>query len=69
MGVYLCIGQPIWKANIKTAMGFDQFGTFDAVHRYSKNHPVTLVFLGHGIHKIKKKSEQLACEHALSQGI
>jgi dsRNA-specific ribonuclease len=66
MGVYLCIGQPIWKANIKNAIGFDQFGSFEAIHKHSKTHASTLVFLGQGLHKIKKKSEQMACEHALS---
>jgi len=65
MGVYLCLGQPIWKANIKHALAFEQFGSLDAIHRYTKTHPAALIFLGHGLHKIKKKSEQLACEHAL----
>lgn len=68
MGVYLCLGQPIWKANVKQALSFDQFGSFDAIHKYNKTHTTTLVFLGQGLHKIKKKSEQLACENALSQG-
>jgi len=70
MGVYLCLGQPIWKANIKHALTFEQFGSLDAVHKYTKTHPVTLIFLGNGLHKIKKKSEQLACENALcSRGV
>ena len=65
MGVYLCIGQPIWKAPIQSAIPFTQFKTFQAVHHYLKTHPAVLIHLGEGKHKIKKKSEQLACEQAL----
>ena len=66
MGVYLCLGQPIWKANIKQALPYEQFGSFERIHSYTKSHHAALIFLGHGLHKIKKKSEQLACEHALA---
>jgi dsRNA-specific ribonuclease len=65
MGVYLCLGQPIWKANVKQALAFSEFGSFEAIHKYVKTHPATIIFLGNGMHKIKKKSEQLACEQAL----
>jgi dsRNA-specific ribonuclease len=65
MGVYLCIGQPIWKTNIQSAIPFTHFKTFQAIHHYLKAHPFVLIHLGEGKHKIKKKSEQLACEQAL----
>lgn len=65
MGVYLCIGQPIWKTTIKQALPFSQFGSFEAVQEYIKKHSSILIFLGEGKHKIKKKAEQLACEKAL----
>jgi len=65
MGVYLCIGQPIWKTSIKQALPFSQFGSFEAVQEYIKKHTSILIFLGEGKHKIKKKAEQLACEQAL----
>ena len=65
MGVYLCIGQPIWKTTIKQALPFSQFGSFEAVQEYIKKHSSILIFLGEGKHKIKKKAEQLACEQAL----
>jgi hypothetical protein len=65
MGVYLCIGQPIWETNIKKALPFSQFGSFESIQAYMKQHTSVLIFLGEGKHKIKKKAEQLACEHAL----
>jgi dsRNA-specific ribonuclease len=65
MGVYLCIGQPIWKTNIRQAIPFSNFGTFEKIHEYLKTHSFVFIQLGEGKHKIKKKSEQLACEHAL----
>jgi dsRNA-specific ribonuclease len=65
MGVYLCIGQPIWKTSIKQALPFSKFGSFEAIHEYTKQHSCVLIFLGEGKHKIKKKAEQLACEQAL----
>lgn len=65
MGVYLCIGQPIWKTNIHQALPFSKFGSFDKIHAFMKTNPTLLIHLGEGKHKIKKKSEQLACEHAL----
>ena len=67
MGVYLCIGQPIWETNIKKALPFSQFGSFEAIQSYMKQHTSVLIFLGEGKHKIKKKAEQLACEHALQR--
>jgi len=65
MGVYLCLGQPIWKMTAASALPFDQFKTLDAVHARLKSTPCLFIFLGKGSHKIKKKAEQLACEDAL----
>jgi ribonuclease-3 len=65
MGVYLCIGQPIWKTNVHQSVPFSKFGSFEKIHAFIKTNPILLIHLGEGKHKIKKKSEQLACEHAL----
>jgi dsRNA-specific ribonuclease len=65
MGVYLCIGQPIWKVPLKDAIPFSSFGSFEQIHAHVRKHKHVLVHLGEGKHKIKKKSEQLACENAL----
>ena len=62
MGVFLCLNAPIYKMDMKKAVPFEQFGSFEAI---PKTKPL-LVHLGSGVHKIKKKSEQLACEHALA---
>jgi hypothetical protein len=48
--------------DVNKAVPFEKFGSFDAI---PKSKPL-LVHLGSGTHKIKKKSEQLACEHALA---
>ena len=65
MGVYLCIGQPIWKVPLKDAIPFSSFGSFEQIHAHVRKHKQVFVHLGEGKHKIKKKSEQLACENAL----
>ena len=65
MGVYLCVGQPIWKTSISQAVPYSKFGSFESIKEYMKTHPSILIFLGEGKHKIKKKAEQLACEQAL----
>jgi hypothetical protein len=67
MGVYLCLGQPIWKANPGAAIPFDRFKTLDAVHAQLRATPCLIVFLGRGTHRIKKKAEQMACEDALKR--
>jgi len=65
MGVYLCMGQPIWKVQLKDAIPFSTFGSFEQIHAHVRKHKHVFVHLGEGKHKIKKKSEQLACENAL----
>lgn len=65
MGVYLCIGQRVWKTSLQQAIPFSMFGSFEKIKEYVKHHRQVLVHLGEGKHKIKKKSEQQACEHAL----
>jgi len=64
MGVYLCLGQPIWKTSVSKAIPFQ---SFEAIHEHMKTHSYGLFFLGEGKHKIKKKAEQLACEQAIQK--
>ena len=65
MGVYLCLGQPIFGKSPKEAIPISQFANFQEIHQYmSANHRV-FIFLGEGRHKIKKKAEQIACESAI----
>jgi hypothetical protein len=35
------------------------------IHQYMCDHGKVLINLGKGLHKIKKKAEQVACEEAL----
>jgi len=65
MGVYLCLGQPIHLVNPVDAIPISHFGTHREIHQYMSIHRKVLIFLGEGIHKIKKKAEQMACEQAL----
>ena len=67
MGVYLCLGQPIWKANASNAVPFAKFKTLDAVQSQLRITPCLMIFLGKGVHRIKKKAEQMACEDALKR--
>ena len=62
MGVYLCLGQQIWETNQSNALDFSKFNNFTNIHIYLENNDKVLILLGKGIHKIKKKAEQIACE-------
>ena len=65
MGVYLCLGQAIHNANIGCALSVSQFHSYPEVHQHMSEHGKLLLFLGEGVHKIKKKAEQIACETAI----
>jgi dsRNA-specific ribonuclease len=67
MGVYLCVGQPIFHCDIhKTpAVNIRDFNTFKDIHRYIEEHHKIFLFLGEGQHNIKRKAEQMACYEAL----
>jgi dsRNA-specific ribonuclease len=66
MGVFLCLGQPMWKRDPETAAPLSSFGgSLAAVKKHTRENPDTFIFLGKGVHKIKKKAEQIACEYAL----
>jgi dsRNA-specific ribonuclease len=66
MGVYLCLGQEIHETPARNALSYTNFGTFTAIHTHMATHGRILVFLGEGIHKTKKKAEQIACSEALN---
>jgi len=67
MGVYLCLGQPIYGTNRSLAIPLRDFKSYHEIHQYMSQHKKVLVFLGEGLHKIKKKAEQIACEEAIRQ--
>jgi dsRNA-specific ribonuclease len=65
MGVFLCLGQSIHNINISQSLPCSQFNTYSDIHQYMSERGKVLVFLGEGVHKIKKKAEQFACETAI----
>ena len=65
MGVYLYIGDSIHTQKCEMAQPFANFNTFENIQKYLLEHDNIFVLLGEGIHKIKKKAEQIACENAI----
>ena len=67
MGVYLCMGQPVHTVKPRDAIHIDTIKTFQAIQLYIQQHEKVFVFLGEGLHKIKRKAEQIACYEALQK--
>jgi ribonuclease-3 len=67
MGVYLCLGQPIFGLNHRNSTPFSNFRSYEEIHNYMSIHGKIFLFLGEGTHKIKKKAEQMACDEAIKQ--
>ena len=65
MGVYLCLGQPIHSVSVNHAKLITDFESFATIHQHMCDYGKVFINLGKGIHKIKKKAEQVACEEAL----
>jgi dsRNA-specific ribonuclease len=65
MGVYLCLGQPVFGLTHQNSIPYSTFSGFQEVHDYMSVNSKVFIFLGEGKHKIKKKAEQIACEMAL----
>jgi dsRNA-specific ribonuclease len=66
MGVFLCVGQPIYAMKIENAININTLNSFKAVQDYiALNDGKIFLFLGQGQHKIKRKAEQIACNEAL----
>ena len=66
MGVYLCIGKPIHMVNICDAVSRTSID-FNSIQKEIDEIGHIFICLGKGIHKQKKKAEQLACEEALNK--
>lgn len=65
MGTFLCLGQSIHGISISTSLNCSNFNSYLEIHNYVLRKGSILLFLGEGMHKIKKKAEQTACEIAL----
>jgi len=65
MGVYLCLGEAPHKLVPSAAKPFSHYGSFASIQTHYQQGLFIFIFLGEGLHKIKKKAEQSACEKAL----
>jgi hypothetical protein len=66
MGVYLCLGQPIYHLTREDSVDISFFKSFKAIHDYIEENSKVLIYMGEGQHKIKKKAEQVACNEDIS---
>ena len=60
MGVYICLGQSIHNLRHWNSIPISTFKSYDEIRQYVLMHGKVLIFIGDGIHKIKKKAEQIA---------
>jgi hypothetical protein len=65
MGVYLCLGQPIYHLTHSHSIDISFFKSFKAIHEYVESNTKVLIYMGEGQHKIKRKAEQVACNEAI----
>lgn len=65
MGVYICLGQPIFQVEPSDAISMASLGSFQAIHDYVAANGKVLVFMEEGRHKIKRKAEQMACKKSI----
>jgi dsRNA-specific ribonuclease len=65
MGVYLCVGRPLHQMKISDSVPFSNYGSFKKIQEELLKNTFVFVFLGSGIHKIKKKAEQFASEMSI----
>ena len=67
MGVFLCLGQQIHSVCCDSAINISKYDSFKDVHKELEEEGRIFIMLGSGIHKIKKKAEQIACKEAISK--
>ena len=65
MGVFICLGQEIHEVTVANATPYTEIGTFAKIQELLCANSKQFIFMGKGLHKIKKKAEQIACEEAL----
>ena len=65
MGVYLCMGQPVFGLTYFDSIPVSKFRNFGEIHQYISQTGRVFIFMGEGKHKIKKKAEQIACDEAI----
>lgn len=65
MGVYLCLGQPIFHLTHSDSVDISFFKKYKDIHDYISENSKVLIYMGEGQHKIKRKAEQIACNEAI----
>ena len=65
MGVYLRIGHYSGVINHYQSIHYNMFKSFSEIHQYLSENGKIFLFLGEGMHKIKKKAEQISCNEAI----
>jgi dsRNA-specific ribonuclease len=65
MGVFLCLGQQVHNLVPSDAIHIETLKTFQEIQTHLTAHGKVFLFLGEGLHKIKRKAEQEACLVAL----
>ena len=65
MGVYLCLGQPIYNLTHIDSVDISFFKNFKAIQDFVSENGKVFIFMGEGQHKIKRKAEQIACNEAI----
>ena len=65
MGVYICLGQEIHEVKADEAIDYKELGSLAKIYEKIDQDGKVFIFLGKGLHKIKKKAEQIACEKAI----
>jgi dsRNA-specific ribonuclease len=65
MGVFLCLGQQVHNLIPSDAIHIETLKTFQEIQTHITTHGKVFLFLGQGLHKIKRKAEQEACLVAL----
>ena len=66
MGVYLCLGKPIYEFDTQQAKPYSELNTFQKIQEIFAEKGEIIVLLSKANHKIKKKAEQLACQEAIN---
>lgn len=70
MGVYLCLGYSIHHLTHEQCIRIKDVSSFKGIHEYMAVHDgKVFLLMGEGIHKIKRKAEQIACDRALNEFI
>ena len=65
MGVYLCLGQQIHETSTEQSIHINTMSSYADIHKYVADNSKILLYMGEGLHKIKKKAEQIACQKAI----